>query len=75
MFWITQAQLDALSQQPRLSPKRRLVIASEVKTQVFASETLQINRIALHKDGTNIDHAPKGSLEIYNAEPILVRKR
>jgi hypothetical protein len=74
MFWITEAQLNALTK-PGLRSKRRLVIASEVKTQVFASETVQINRIALHKGGANIDHAPKGSLEIYNAEPILVRKR
>jgi hypothetical protein len=74
MFWITQAQLDILTQ-PRLRSKRRLAVALEVKSQIFASETVQINRIALHKNGTNIDHAPKGSLEIYNAEPILVRKR
>jgi len=74
MFWITEAQLDALTK-PRLRSAKRLAIALEVKTQIFASETVQINRIALHKDGTNIDHAPRGSLQIYNAEPILVRKR
>jgi hypothetical protein len=74
MYWITEEQLVAISR-PRLRRLRRELIADEVRRQCFASETIQINRIALHKDGSNIDHAPKGSLEIYNAEPILVRKR
>jgi hypothetical protein len=74
MFWITEEQLEAMLR-PHLRRKTRALIAAEVRRQVFASETVQINRIALHKDGTNIDTAPKGALEIYNAEPILVRKR
>jgi hypothetical protein len=74
MFWITEEQLEAISK-PRLRRAKRDSVAAQVRRQVFASETIQINRIALHKDGVNIDRAPTGSLEIYNAEPILVRKR
>lgn len=74
MFWITEDQLNSIIR-PGLRTKRRAAIAADVKSQIFASETLQINRIALHKAGANIDHAPPGSPEIFNAEPILIRAR
>lgn len=79
MYWLTEEQLQAL-EKVGLRRVRRAQIAKEIRGQCFASEIVQISRIALHQNGRNIDRAQEIQQaapppEYLNAEPILVRPR